>query len=70
MQSRDWWNGPPARCGGRPAHRSSCAGQAPIGSRDLRAEARRQVAAENGQVGRSTQNQIESFGLSEPRTIE
>ena len=33
---------------------SPCAWQAPFGSTVLPAEARRQVAAENGQVGRST----------------
>ena len=50
------WNGPPARCGGRPARRSHCAEHAPNNSSVCCAEARRQVAAENGQVGRSTLN--------------
>ncbi len=48
------WNGPLARCGGRPARRSACAVRAPFGSSDFRAEARRQVSAENGPVARST----------------
>ena len=50
------WNGPPARCGGQPARRSHCAEHAPNNSIVCCAEARRQVAAENGQVGRSTLN--------------
>lgn len=52
------WNGPPARCGGRLARRPAraCAGNGPTSSSVGCAEARRQVAAENGQVGRSTQN--------------
>ena len=51
-------NGPLARCGGRPARRASCARQAPFGSNKLPAEARRQVAAGNGQVGRYAFSQV------------
>ncbi len=51
------WNGPLARCGGRPARRSACACDAPFRSDVCRAETRRQVAAENGPVAHSTRNQ-------------
>ena len=56
------WNGSPARRGERPARRSRCAGNAPFGGRAGRAEARRQVAAEYGQVGRATRIRLHGSG--------
>ena len=57
MPLRSGWNRPTARCGGRLARRSGCAGNDPSGRCATGAEARRQVAAEDGQVGRSTRIQ-------------
>ena len=65
MRSGSGWNGPLARCGGRPARRSGGAWCPPFGLRDRLAEARRQVAAENGPVARSTRNQLHG-SRSEP----
>ena len=50
MRLSSGWNGPPARCGGRLARHSGCACDPPFGSEVCRAETRRQVADENGQV--------------------
>ncbi len=55
IQSKGWWN--------VLARRSRCARQAPSASNALPAEARRQVASENGQVGRSTQIQLSLSSL-------
>ena len=54
--------GPTARCGGRIAHRSRCARNATFGGCAAGAGTRRQVAAENGQVGRSTRIHLHGPG--------
>ena len=65
------WNGPLARFGGRPARRSRVRHAfTPQVSSRFRRNTRRPVAAENGQVGRSTWHQPQARGFVLPRRLQ